>query len=249
MTSETNRGAGTMRKKWIIISVVAVLVIIGGLWGGTAIYASLENSKAPDQLTLSTPTANATATGQSSGGANDTAQATADAGNLAGEWNIADGSQAGYRVKEVLNGADVTVVGRTDSVEGTAAIEGTSLTAAKVSVDLTGVTTDNSSRDSQFLGILKTSEFPTATFTLTEPVDIAAVGSGIASVKAVGDLTIAGTTKSVTVDMQAQTTSNGVEVQGSIPITFTDFGIAAPNLGFVKVEDAGAIEMLLQLSK
>ncbi|WP_425861169.1 YceI family protein [Arthrobacter sp. TWP1-1] len=238
-----------MRKKWIIIGVVAVLVIVGGLWGGSAIYASLENSKAPDHLALSTPSASAAATGAATGSATADSQATADAGNLAGEWKVADGSQAGYRVKEVLNGQDVTVVGRTEGVEGSATIEGTNLTATQVSVDLTGVTTDNGSRDSQFLGILKTSEFPSATFTLTEPVDIAAVSTGVATVKAVGDLTIAGTTKSVTVDLQAQTTGSAVEVQGSIPITFTDFGISAPDLGFVKVEDAGSIEMLLQLSK
>ncbi len=236
-----------MRKKWIIIGVVAVLVIIGGLWGGSAIYASLENSKAPDHLTLSTPSASAAKT--SAGSAAPDSQATPDAGNLAGEWKVADGSQAGYRVKEVLNGQDVTVVGRTEGVEGSATIDGTSLTAAKISVDLTGVTTDNGSRDSQFLGILKTSEFPSATFSLTEPVDIAAVGTGVATVKATGDLTIAGTTKSVTVDMQAQMSGSNVEVQGTIPITFTDFGISAPDLGFVKVENAGSIEMLLKLSK
>lgn len=238
-----------MRKKWIIIGVVAVLVIIGGLWGGSALYASMENSKAPDRLTLSTPTASATASDAATGTAPAESHATPDAGTLAGEWKVADGSQAGYRVKEVLNGQDVTVVGRTEGVEGSATIEGTRLTAAQISVDLTGVATDNGSRDSQFLGILKTSEFPSATFTLTEPVDIAAVGTGVATVKAVGDLTIAGTTKSVTVDMQAQTTGSEVEVQGTIPITFTDFGISAPDLGFVKVEDAGSIEMLLQLSK
>jgi polyisoprenoid-binding protein YceI len=238
-----------MRRKWIIVGVVAVLVIVGGLWGGSAIYASLENGNAPDHLTLSTPKASAAATSAATGSATADSQATPDAGTLAGEWKVANGSQAGYRVKEVLNGQDVTVVGRTAGVEGSATIDGTSLTAAQASVDLTAVTTDNGSRDSQFLGILKTSEFPSATFTLTEPVDIAAVGSGVATVKAVGDLTIAGTTKSVTVDMQAQTTGSGVEVQGSIPITFTDFGISAPDLGFVKVEDAGSIEMLLQLSK
>ena len=75
----------------------------------------------------------------------------------------------------MLNGQDVTVVGRTADVEGTVTIDGTSLSAADVTVSMTTITTDNSNRDGQFLDILKTSEFPTATFTLTEPVDISGV--------------------------------------------------------------------------
>ncbi len=75
------------------------------------------------------------------------------------------------------------------------------------------------------------------------------MSSGVASVEAVGDLTIAGVTKSVTVALEAQTTADGVEVSGTIPVTFSDFGVDAPDLGFVKVEDSGTVEMLLQLTK
>jgi hypothetical protein len=39
------------------------------------------------------------------------------------------------------------------------------------------------------------------------------------------------------------------QVAGSIPITFSDFGVDAPNLGFVKVEDSGAVEFSLQLER
>lgn len=235
-----------MRKKLIVIGI-ALVVLIAGVWGGSAIYASLENDRAPEQLALSTPTAAASSTATESTTSGDTSTQTSAA--LAGDWKISSGSQAGYRVKEVLNGQDVTVVGRTNDVEGQVTIDGTSLSAAQVTVSMTSVATDNNSRDSQFLGILKTSEFPTSTFTLTQAVDIAAITDGVASVSAVGELTVAGVTKSVTVSLNAQTTASGVEVQGSIPITFTDFGIAAPNLGFVKVEDSGSIEMLLQLNK
>lgn len=226
-------------KKKLIIAVVALVVVIAAVVGGTALYAKIENDKAPDELGLSTPTATASeGTGE-----------TADPADLAGGWTVADGSQAGYRVDEVLNGQDVTVVGRTDDVDGTLTIDGTELTAADVTVSMITVATDNSSRDSQFLDILKTAENPTSTFTLTEPVDISAVTSGVASVEAVGDLTVAGVTKSVTVALEAQTTADGVEVSGSIPVTFSDFGVDAPDLGFVKVEDAGTVEMLLQLTK
>ena len=226
-------------KKKLIIAVIALVVVVAAVVGGTALYAKIENDKAPEELGLSTPTASAsTETGE-----------TADPTDLAGDWTIADGSQAGYRVDEVLNGQDVTVVGRTEDVDGTLTIDGTELSAADITVSMTTVATDNSNRDSQFLDILKTAENPTSTFTLSEPVDISAVSSGVASVEAVGDLTIAGVTKSVTVALEAQTTADGVEVSGTIPVTFSDFGVDAPDLGFVKVEDSGTVEMLLQLTK
>lgn len=225
-----------MHRKWIIIAG-SLLVFVGAVWGGSAIYANLENGKSLDQLALSTPTAS---TGPSS---------TLDPASIAGKWHVIDGSQAGYRVKEVLNGQNVTVVGRTNDVEGQATIRGTTLSAATATVTMTGIATDNGSRDSQFQSILKTSEFPTSTFALTSPVDIGPLTNGPVSVQAAGDLTVAGVTRQVTVSLEAQATDNGVEVQGSIPVVFSDFGIDAPNLGFVKVEGTGTIEMLLQLTK
>lgn len=237
-----------MRKKWIIIGA-SLLVLIAAVWGGSAIYANVENGRALDELALSTPAATSAAPATAGASATDAPATTAGATDLAGTWTVRDGSQAGYRVKEVLNGQDVTVVGRTTGVTGTATVEGTSLTAATVTVDMKNVTTDNSSRDGQFLGILKTSEFPTSTFTLTGPVDISAIAGGVATVQAAGELTVAGVKRAVTATLSAQQTADGVEVQGSIPVTFKDYGIDAPNLGFVKVENTGTIEMLLKLGR
>ena len=229
-----------MPKKWLIalaVAVVAVLAVVGG----TALYAKIENDRAPEALGLSSPTATAGSTSAPAG--------PVDLDSLAGTWTISDGSQAGYRVDEVLNGQDVTVVGRTSDVTGSVTVTGSELTAADVTVSMTSVTTDNSSRDRQFLDILSTSQHPTSTFVLTSPVDISAIAGGVASVDASGDLTVAGVTRPVTVEFKAQTTSDGVEVSGVIPVTFSDFDIDAPDLGFVKVEDAGTVEMLLQLTQ
>ncbi|MEO6529419.1 MAG: YceI family protein [Specibacter sp.] len=220
-----------------------MVVLVSGVWGGSVIYASLENSRAPEELALSTPISASTAT------ATAPAEGTSTAGTIDGAWAVGGTSQAGYRVNEVLNGQDVTVVGRTNNVEGQVTVDGTSLTAAKITVPMTGVATDNNSRDGQFLSILKTSEFPTSTFPLAKAVDFSAVRDGVASVQPVGDLSVAGITKPVTVILEAQTTATIVEVQGTIPITFSDVDMDAPNLGFVKVENTGSIEMLLQLSK
>ena len=37
----------------------------------------------------------------------------------------------------------------------------------------------------------------------------------------------------------------GGQVVGTIPITFSDYGVEAPDLGFVSVEDTGSIEFSL----
>ena len=90
---------------------------------------------------------------------------------------MTNGSQAGYRVSEVLFGQNTTAVGRTD--------------------------------------------------------------------RATGDPTIHGQTNSVTVPLTAQRTTDGFRTSGSIPVTFADYGVDAPNVGGITVEDEGNIEFLL----
>lgn len=223
-----------MRKRLMIAGALLILMI-AAVWGGSVIYANVQNNKASDAFTLK-PAPSKSA-------------APVEGASLSGTWKIAAGSQAGYRVDEVLNGQNATVVGRTDNIEGEATMDGTTLKAASATVSMTSLSTDSGSRDRQFQGILKTGEFPTSTFELTRPVDLAAITSGVATVSAAGELTIAGVSKQVTVNLTAQRTADAVQVQGSIPITFADFGVQAPNLAFVRVEDAGTVEMLLNLKR
>lgn len=229
------------KKKWIV-AAIAVVVVVLAVIGGTALYAKIQNDRAPEELALST-----TEPGDDT--ADSDTGSTGGAEDLTGDWTISDGSAAGYRVDEVLNGQDVTVVGRTSDVTGTVTVDGTEVSAADVEVDMTTITTDSSNRDDQFLSILSTDEFPTATFSLTSPMDVSAITDGVAAVEGTGDLTIAGVTQSVTVSFEAQSTADGVEVSGTVPVAFSDYGIEAPDLGFVKVEDTGTVEMLLVLTR
>ncbi|PFG33945.1 YceI family protein [Sanguibacter antarcticus] len=228
------------KQKWIVTVVVVVTVVLLVI-GGTALYAKTQNDQAPDALTLSTAEPTSAASADSG--------ATGTTTDLTGDWTVSDGSAAGYRVAEVLNGQDVTVVGRTPDVSGTVTVDGTDVTTADVTVDMTTITTDSSSRDGKFLSILSTDTFPTATFTLTSPMDVSAIVDGVASVEGTGDLTVAGVTQSVSVAFEAQSTEDGVEVSGSIPVDFADYGVDAPDLGFVKVESSGTVEMLLVLTR
>ena len=174
--------------------------------------------------------------------------APADGVDSSGTWTVSDGSYAGYRLDEVLQGEDVTVTGRTEDVTGEVTIADGEVTEANIEVKVATIATDSDNRDGYFReNAIESDQFPTATFELTEP---AALEEGATEVALVGDLTVHGETKSVTVD--AEVGGDGastLQVVGSVPITFADFGVEAPNLGFVSVEDTGSVEFSLDLAK
>ncbi|QIM15803.1 YceI family protein [Leucobacter insecticola] len=177
-----------------------------------------------------------------------------DPAALAGSWRISDNSEAGYRVDEVLNGTDVTVTGRTDKVSGSFTIDETGLTLqqTELTVDVASITTDSPQRDSYFRDqALRVDEHPAATFTLTQPVTLSsAPDSGdVVQAEATGDLTIAGVTRDVTVAVEVRSDGTTAAIAGSIPITFADFGVTAPNLGFVSVEPTGFVEFQLTAAR
>ncbi len=210
--------------------VVAVLAVVG-VAVGTSVYSANENAKASAAPSV----------------AASRAPSTLDAADLAGEWTVGGDSEAGYRVHEVLNGSDVTVTGRTDSVSGSATVDGTSVTAATITVQVADIATDSAQRDSYFRdSALDVQAFPEATFTLTGPIaDAVPSGSATTTVDAQGELTLHGVTRPVTATLQFGLDGDGVAVSGSVPITFSDFGVQAPDLGFVKVDDAGEVEFLV----
>jgi len=256
-----------MRKhlKKIVIAVVALAVVVVA---ASFIYAKFFN-KADKEFTTQDVKDRLTttiATDPTSGPASDsTTGATAPDGTQAattvpsgtaapagagvdGGWKIADGSEVGYRVDESINGFDTTANGRTKSVTGQFTIGGTSVSAGTFTVDMTTFKSDESRRDGQFNGrIMSVDQFPTATFTLTAPIDFQQVptdGTTITA-KATGDLTLHGVTKSVTFDVEATFQNGRVGVTGQIPVVFADFGIPNPSFATVTTEDHGVLEFLL----
>lgn len=177
-----------------------------------------------------------------------------DAASLAGAWTVGGDSEAGYRVDEVLNGAGVTVTGRTPDVTGTLTINptGTALEAAALTVDVASIETGSSSRDAYFRDrALRVDEYPTATFVLTSPVafDALPASGATAEAQATGDLTIAGVTHSVTADVSVRSDGKTAQIAGTIPVAFADFGVDAPSLGFVEVEPTGFVEFQLTATR
>ncbi|HYH24077.1 MAG TPA: YceI family protein [Blastococcus sp.] len=218
------------RRAWILITVPVVLLL--GLVLGPLVYAALRDDAAPAATVQAQP---------------EDAELVADTD---GVWTVGDGSTAGYRVDEVLNGADVTVAGTTDRVTGSVEIDAGALTSAEVTVDVASITTDSGRRDAYFRqNIMDVATHPTATFTVGEPVELPELTGTPVTVPVAGELTVTGRTRSVQVDLSAVRTPEGVDVSGSIPVAFADFGIEPPNLGFVSVEDRGSIEFLLHLTR
>lgn len=213
---------------------------------GPMIYRDLIVEPAADAPTLSASRSTLEAEAETLHGTGE----DLDPALLAGEWTVADDSAAGYRVDEVLNGTEVTVTGRTDQISGTFTIgdDGLTLADASLTVDVASIATDSGQRDTYFRDqAMRADEFPEATFTLSEPVTLeAAPASGdVVSATATGELELAGERQAVTFDVEVRSDGEAAEIAGSIPITFADFGIEAPDLGFVSVEDSGAVEFQL----
>jgi len=230
VTSDTPR---TRRTAVIWISVTAAVVVIGVVTAvvGTNLYSSRENAKASAAPSV----------------AASRAPSTLDTADLTGAWTVGGDSEAGYRLHEVLNGSDVTVTGRTDEVTGSATVDGSTIATARITVQVADIATDSEQRDSYFRdSAMDTAAFPTATFELSEPIaDAVPTGSGTTKVEAIGNLTLHGVTKSVTATLEVGLNGDGVDISGSIPVTFSDYDVQAPSLGFVKVDDSGAVEFLV----
>ncbi len=220
-----------------IVIVSGIVVVLGGLLAiaGPVIYRDFF---APQPAETPLLTAEDSVLSEASG-------EQLDPANLTGAWRVTDDSEAGYRVDEVLNGTDVTVTGRTTQVTGVFTVEGLTLTSAELTVDVASITTDSSSRDAYFRDTaLRVAEYPTATFRLAAPLTGAAaprVGETVEQ-ELSGELTIAGVTQRVIFTAQLRTDGESAEIAGQIPITFADFGVTAPNLGFVAVEPTGFVE-------
>jgi polyisoprenoid-binding protein YceI len=160
----------------------------------------------------------------------------------------------GYRVREVLATIGAAeAVGRTPDVTGTVTIDGTTITTAELTADLTTLRSDESNRDRQLSRqAIETSRFPTATFKLAGPIALGAIPAEgqIVDVTATGDLTLHGVTRSVDIALQARLQAGVITVAGSLPILFSDFGIQRPQAGAVlSVEDQGTMELQLHLTR
>jgi polyisoprenoid-binding protein YceI len=243
-----------MRNRWLRWLVGVPIGVVVAVTAGTWLYLNVIRDPPPGRLTLDAAADDqrdeTTSTTAPDGPT--TSTAAGGARGVDGPWKAATGSQAGYRVSEILNGQRAEAVGRTSAVEGTLTIEGTRATKATFTVDLATVASDESRRDNQFRGrIMDVANHPDATFALAEPIDFGTIPDvgGRLTASATGDLTLRGTTQSVTFPLEAERTAAGFTVAGSIPITFSDYGIPNPSAGPAQVGDEGELELLVVFAR
>ena len=237
----------------IVVAVVVVLAVGGGLlW--------FFRDDAPPPVDLGTATESVDGDDATTGSTSSGAGATED---VSGTWTVdtesgtfdfedATGSFVGFRVEEELTIGSATAVGRTPEVTGELLIEGDTLTSAEITANLDALTTNDSRRDNRAKGALDTEQFPNATFVLTEALsfgDAASSGEQV-SVDAVGELTIHGVTREVTIPLQAQLVDGTIVVVGSTDITFADYDVEPPSAPIVlSVAPEGILELQLLLTQ
>ena len=198
MTAPVNRAQGPTtkadsRRSLVRLLIVAVLLaaVAGtafGVW-----YFYLRTPPAPVSLENAPPAAGATTTpaaGTATPGASGSPSSAPSTGSgtatgIEGTWTVAEATGSfpdfttfvGYRVNETLGSiGKTTAVGRTPDVTGTMTVSGTAITAVEMTADLTTLRSDDDRRDGQLRRqAIETDDFPTSTFTLTEPIELGKV--------------------------------------------------------------------------
>lgn len=225
--------------RWTLVAVVGVVVL-----GGLGFYWFFLRGDPPKRASLpdrSTVTTVAPGT---------------PVGSPDGAWRLSpgDGIFVGYRMQEQFAGDTIekTAVGRTIGVTGTMTIAGGQVTAATVEADLTRLRSDQFRRDDYLrLSGLETDTYGTATFTLTEPIALAAdlpAGQPF-PVTAVGDLTLHGVTRPVEIPLQAQWDGTVIDIAGGVTVTLADYGIEPPSNSITSVAGAGEIELQVSFTR
>lgn len=215
--------------RWIAIAAAALLLLVV-----VAAIAFVKFQSAPAPLALPR------------------GAAAAPSGPVNGTWTVSGGSAAGFRVRESAFGVGNDVVGRTTSVTGSVVVTGNEVTSATFRINLNTITVGGKAAR-QFSTSLNTRAHPLATVVLTRPVTLSsgfAAGSTV-HVTATAQLALNGTTRPVTVALSARRTGSTLEAAGTIPISFSRWGVKGPaGFGFIaSLASNGTAEFLLVLHR
>lgn len=224
-------------KRWLVVGLFAAAALVVG---GPFVYLNFIAEDAPAPLTLSNETPASTS------------PTVAAPATLDGTWKTTSGSVVGYRVQEILFGQSKEAAGRTSDVTGSFTLSGTTVSTATFTVDMATFESDQDRRDNQFRGrIMDVATFPTSTFELTTPIVLSALpDDGVeGTTTATGELTLRGTTKTVTVELIGRRIGGTIELSGSIPVVFAEWNIPNPSGGPAQTSDEGVLEFLLVFTK
>ncbi|MCU1404380.1 MAG: polyisoprenoid-binding protein [Glaciihabitans sp.] len=172
------------------------------------------------------------------------------AAGLDGRWSVGDGSFAGYRVEAVAGQDAVWITGQSGDVSGTIEVRGTSVTAVTITVGIAALTSSLPARDDYIRNrVFQAPLFPTATFRTSVPAVFSppAVARRQA-ISAAGVLTAHGVSRGVVAEFEVVVGSPRLQVTGSIPVTFADYGLERPTGGKLAVANSGFFDFRLVLA-
>lgn len=174
-----------------------------------------------------------------------------------GDWEVIHSALGfetgvGYTFDELLPGDARNTSGLTRDVTGNVKVVDGELTGGDITVNMETLTTDNERRDVNVrMSLFVTDEFPEATFTVTEPVDVSDVPAepDVTVVDVVGDLTIRGVTHEVTAPMEVTRTGDYVLLSSDVPINRLDYGIRTPDFIAASIDEEGLLNIRLVLEQ
>ena len=176
--------------------------------------------------------------------------------DLAGAWTLAEDGESfvGYRIGETF--ADIgtaTAVGRTSDLSAELDFDGARITRVVITADLRTLRSDQSRRDQALRSRgLETDRYPTAMFTLSEPIVIgeAALSGGLIEQSVRGTLELHGVANEVEIALTGQLVDGLAVIVGSSEIALADYEIVPPtNFRVISIEDSGTMEFQIILAR
>lgn len=221
-----------MKKIWIAVIIAAVLAIGVGVW-----YFVIKD----DSLEVSTSNIDTRTTDD-----------LEESDSINGTWivQLQDDVFIGYEIEELFGSDTVkkTAVGKSQAVSGTLVIEDDVLTEGNITVDMTQLQSDSSSRDSKMENEgLETNDFSEAKFVANanQSLKDSVTKNKDVEVNISGKLTLHGVTKDISLKLTANWNGKVIVLSGEHEIQLSDYEISPPDTPFVKVDDKGSIKFQL----
>ncbi len=178
------------------------------------------------------------------------------------QFDVSAGTKATYRVREQLAGISFPddAIGATDGVTGTLVLlpDGSFDAAkSKLTFDLKALKSDQDMRDGYVQNrTLETDKFPTAEFVphkltgIPSPLPAPDRPTGQTGFQLVGDLTVHGVTKEVTLNGYATLSKDTVAGRALTSFTFATFGLTKPTLArLLSVDDKIDLDIQFRLKR
>lgn len=177
--------------------------------------------------------------------------------DLNGTWKVVPGpesnhSSVGFTFYEMLPNEKKYTSGSTRYVEGTVKVEDDTLVSGDVTADLVKLRTDVQDRDVSIRRkLFHTDQFPTASFTTNESVDLSGIPSdgSVGQVTIPGELTVHGVTNHVEPVFDVVRSGKHVTIASTLPINRLDYDVKPPEFVAALINEEGEANIRLTFEK